>query len=282
MREIVIVPAWRRPAFLAATLRRLEIADEGSQEFWVAIDRRPDVRVTDVASAFRHRVGANRVRVIHREHRYRGNSYNVLRSYAEAVRSGADLIHLVEEDVFVAGDYFAFHRAAHALDPNAFAVSAARNQNYAGDPEPDPTALYRDRQYQSVAVSFRPERLLSVLKHVGSMYYSNPVAYCQRTFHGTKIPHGNAEQDGLINRVVERAGAHVTYGAHPRAYHAGFIGYHRNGEDFRAGTPVATAADWLLGMGAEELNRRAHSYPDHHVVELDAERPPPDHIVAWP
>jgi hypothetical protein len=235
-----------------------------------------------VATDFRQAVG-ERVRVLTRSHSYRGNSYNVLVSYAEAMGQKPDLIHLVEEDIFVSDDYFAWHRAAHALVGNCFAVSGARNQNVVGDPEPEPGAVYVHEAYQSVAVSFRPHQLAQALVHVArsNNYYRDPVKYCRALFPASKIPHGNAEQDGLIHRVIEKLGAFVVYPTEPVAYHAGFVGYHRAGESpLRTGVPVQVAARALLEMDAAEMNRRAHSYPDHQVVDVHARHALPSYVVG--
>lgn len=283
MKEIVIVPAWRRPDFLAATLERLRAADEGHQHYWISLDRRFDKQVGQIANQFVYKFGPVRVKVLQRMHPYQGNSFNVLRSYEEAIKAGYEMIHLVEEDIFVADDYFAYHRAAHQLVPNVFAVSGARNQNYPGDPDPEPGAIYLAPQYQSVAVSFRAEMLASVMKHAVSSYYHNPIKYCRRAFPRTRIPVGNAEQDGLINRVVEASNARIAYPTVPVAYHAGFMGYHRNGEPALVpGKSVQAAATELLSMDAAELNRRAHSYPDHQVVDVHAKHTPPERVVGWP
>lgn len=282
MTEIIIVPAWLRPAFFLATLRRLEIAtaDHAGAQFWLALDRRHTSAVAEVAKGFQARHGRERVKLIERRHPYRGNSFNVLQAYRDAVAARPDLIHLVEEDVLVGADYFDFHHAAHKLAPDAFAVSAARNQNHPHDPEPDPTALYRGPEYQSIAVSFRPERLAPVLAHAVPAYFSNPIAYCARRFPRTRIPRGNAEQDGLINRVVEQGKGTVIYPALPRAYHAGFVGYHRQGETLVGS--IGEQADQILAMDTARMNRAAHSYPDHQVVDLDARPGLPDHMIAWP
>jgi hypothetical protein len=280
VKEIVIVPAWQRPEFLSATLQRLRAADEGTQEFWVTLDRRHSKAVNMVATEFTRELGP-RARLLTRTHPYRGNSYNVLHTYREAVRESPDLIHLVEEDIFVADDYFAWHRAAHKLVGNCFAVSGARNQNVIGNPLPEPGAVYVHEAYQSVAVSFRPERLTHVLKHCISSYYHDPVKYCRKLFPSTKIPPANAEQDGLIHRVIEKAGAFVVYPTEPVAYHAGFVGYHRAGESpLKTGVPVPVAAAELLGMDAAEMNRRAHSYPDHQWIDVHAHHAPPNRVVG--
>lgn len=281
--EIIIVPAWRRPAFLLATLRRLDIAINGdrSVKIMIALDRRHDQATAKVARDFQwlpdHR---QRVGVHERHHPYRGNSYNVLQSYREMLTLNADLIHLVEEDVLVGADYLQFHRAAHALAPDALAVSAARNQNHPHDPEPDPSALYLGPQYQSIAVSFRPERLAPVMAHAVPSYFSDPIGYCRRHFRRSRIPVGNAEQDGLINRVAEQSGARIAYPALPRAYHAGFVGYHRKGEVLTGS--ISEQADQILAMDSARMNAAAHSYPDHQVVDLDARHGEPTRMIAWP
>lgn len=282
--EIIIVPAWRRPAFLLATLRRLEIACDGDQrnvQIWISLDRRHDRATATVARNFQAHHGGHLVNVVERLHPYRGNSYNVLQAYRAAVAiPGVELIHLVEEDVLVGADYLGFHRAAHALTPDAFAVSAARNQNHPHDPTPDPGAVYLAPQYQSVAVSFRPHRLAPVLAHAVSSYFSDPIGYCRRQFRASRIPVGNAEQDGLINRVVEREHGSVVYPMLPRAYHAGFAGYHRKGAAL-AGT-TEEQADQILAMDTAAMNAAAHSYPDHQVVDLDARPGIPTRVAVWP
>lgn len=280
--ELVIIPAWRRPEFLHATLQRLLIADDGQQKYWISIDRGFAREVVPVADQFAQQLGHRAVVRRCRPHRYKGNSYNVLMAYREAVALAPDFVHLVEEDVFVGADYFDFHRRAHELLPNTFSVSACRNQQYPPgvDPPPAPEAVYEHVSYQSIGVSFRINRLAEVTARAKHSYFTNPVAYCRRNWPNTAINPNNAEQDGLIHRVIEAAQASTTYPATPRAYHAGFVGYHRKGEQL-AGT-VEQKAFRLLAMTTEELNTAAHSYPDHVAVDLDAERKPVSRVIKWP
>jgi hypothetical protein len=280
VKEIVIVPAWRRPEFLHACLQRLLVADDGRPEYWICLDRGYFAPVMAVATWARKRFG-KRLRIGQRRHNYRGNSYNVLTSYRDAVAEGADLVHLVEEDVFVGHDYFDFHRRAHALAPEAFAVSACRNQQFPIGTEPpaDETAVYLHASYQSLGVSFRPERLAPALAHARQPYFQRPIVYCRRAFPHTGINPANAEQDGLLHRVMEAEGRTTLYAAVPRAYHAGFVGYHRHGQLPPGGVEARAAA--ILAMGDDELNRRAHSFPDHATVPLDAVRQPVDKIIFW-
>lgn len=281
MKHLVIVPAWRRADFLHACLSRLVAADDGEARYILAFDRGDDRgRNEIVANHFAKTVGEHRVSVHRPRHRYRGNSYNVLTAYALAVNTTAELVHLVEEDVFVAVDYLEFHRQAHELAPAAFAVSACRNQNILADPPDDPGALWADHDYQSIGVSFRRETLRLVLREAGPRYYGDPIGYCKRRFPRTRIPAGNAEQDGLLNRVAEERGLSTFYPCVPRAYHAGFIGYHRAGEPL-TGADTFARGRALLAMTTEELNRRAASYPDHHAIDLDEKRGPLREVITW-
>lgn len=281
MTELVIVTAWKRPDFLSAALQRLLLADDGRQRYTISLDRLHTRECATVASVFARRLGT-RAQVRRRAHRYRGNSYNVLTSYREALAREPELVHLVEEDVFIAADYFEFHRRAHELAPDAFAVSACRNQQF--PPEVNPPdqedAVYAHVSYQSLGVSFRPEALAQVVQHAQHPYFQAPVAYCRKHWPGSAINPNNAEQDGLIHRLIEASGRPTIYPFSPRAYHAGFVGYHRKG----AG-PVGTIehrAAVLLRMTTDELNAAAHSYPDHVAVDLDAARKPVDQVAVWP
>jgi hypothetical protein len=282
VKEIVIVPAWRRPEFLqAAAIRLIAAADNADLEFWICLDRGHSDEVAAVANDFRMLL-PGRVRVGTRDHGYRGNSFNVLTSFRNAVDEGAELVHLVEEDVLVGVDYFQFHRRAHELAPDAFSVSACRNQYYplGEQPPQDETAAYLHGSYQSIGVSVKAYRLRQVLAHAHPSYFINQVGYCRKAFPKSKINPSHAEQDGLFHRVLEKQGSATLYASVPRAYHVGFVGYHRHG-DMPAGTLSERAAA-LLAMDADELNRRARSYPDHNTVPLDGERAPVDHLVQWP
>lgn len=282
MTELVIVPAWRRPDFLAAALRRLAIADDGQQRYWVCLDRGFSRDVVQIADQFVRSMGTSRAQIRRRSHRYKGNSYNVLMSYKEAVATSADLVHLVEEDILVSRDYFDFHRRAHGLAPGSFAVSACRNQQFPPGVEPPDLhdAVYGHVSYQSIGVSFQPDRLAHVVGHAVRSYFNNPVGYCRKRWPDSTINPANAEQDGLIHRMIEADGVSTTYPAAPRAYHAGFIGYHRRGA--APSGSIEERADRILAMTTEEMNAAAHSYPDHVVVDLDGDRKPVTQVISWP
>lgn len=282
MREVVIVPAWRRPEFLRAALTRLIAADEPNLSYWVCLDRGHSPEVRSVANWFVKRIGRGRALFRRVAHHYKGNSYNLLYAYRDACDQDFGLIHLVEEDVFVAKDYFDAHRRIHDLFPDAFSVSTCRNQQHppGSDPPHEEDAAYLEGSYQSIGVSFRPERMKLAIPHVRPQYFLNPVRYCKRRFPDSQINPANAEQDGLLHRILEEERLQTAYASVPRAYHAGFIGYHRKGVPLEGS--VEERSKRLLEMSAEELNARSESYPDHTVVPLDGDRKPITRAIQWP
>lgn len=277
MNEIVLVTALNRPDFLHACLQRLEQA-ESCPSVVLSLDRGHTPNVRKVAEDFRSRHPDTRI--LTPQHAYKGNSYNTLHAYQYAIFQGADLIYLVEDDIFIGQDFFAFHRAAHELAPGCLAVSACRNQFYpvSEDPLTDDSAVYTHLSYQSLGVSFRPAVLEKVVQHAGHLYFSNPVVYCKAYFPNSQINPANAEQDGLIHRIGEVEELPTVYPYSPRAYHAGFHGYHRRGLPV-AGT-IPERAQKLLAMTSEDMNKRARSYPDHVTVDLDRSRAPVTKVTA--
>lgn len=282
--QIVIVPGWRRAGFLEACLRRVCACDRPDLLIWVALDRGFDQASMAVARRWAT-MWPGRYEILVDDHPYAGNSHNLLCMYKRALdyRPVPDLIHLIEEDVFIANGYFDFHDQVHALVPDAFAVSACQAQMFlqcGPTPQSHPSRVSLAPRYQSLGVSFRPDMLEAIRKHLVPGYFTNPIGYCRVAFPNSKLPKANAEQDGLFDRLVEASGTGVVYPWTPRAYHAGFIGYHRNGLQL-PGDP-SVQADRLLAMTADELNAAAYSYPDHVTVDLDMVAVPVTDVVAWP
>jgi len=279
----VVVPAWRKPDFLAATLHQLALAEDFSGEnvgYVICVDRHPHPDVLDVAWQFRDERAPHLVVVKKRVHEYHGNSFNVLTGLIDALKlPGADLIHVVEDDIFVGLDYFTYHRAAHELAPEAFAVSACRNQNASGPGEGDAGLLWLHDSYQSLGVSFQRRILHRLASYAQDGYFRDPIGFCRAVFPDSRIPAPHAEQDGLLNRIRESHGLKTVYPDVPRAYHAGFVGYHRDGEALTEGTPQQRGRQ-LLAMDAEELNRRAEGpWKDHETIDLQEVRKGPERVI---
>jgi hypothetical protein len=97
------------------------------------------------------------------------------------------------------------------------------------------------------------------------------VGYCRRTFPGSLIPPGHAEQDGLFNRIRERQSGVTVYPERPRAFHAGFYGYNRTGRKLSGS--IERRSEKILSMTSEEMNAMAGLMKDHEVIDLDENLP---------
>jgi hypothetical protein len=250
---------------LYACLTRLQAARAEDVHVVVSLDRAGSSECVEAAQAF---ASSDAFAGLHLRqvppHRFHGNSYNVLTGMRDCLTFKPDLLHVVEEDIFVAATYFSFHEDMHRAVPDAFAVSACRNQNAMDD-----GAAYTHPSYQSLGVSLRPKAVELVLEHAVPAYFRNMVGYCTRTFPSSAIPAPFAEQDGLVNRVREGVGGVTVYTARPRAYHAGFYGYNRQGRPLSGGSLVERA-ERLLAMSSGELNAHAVSHKDHETVDLNS------------
>lgn len=272
MREIVIIPAWRRPDFLTACLSRLDLSDDGQRQYLISLDRNHTQTVVEAAGSFQDVIGDKRVRIVSRDHDYGdSNSYNTLMAYGDAVNWGADLIHLVEDDVFTGIDYFTAHHEAHALVPDAWGVGGC---NFF--PGTDPTALNMNLLYHSLGVSFRPRILEQyILPHAVHEYFSDRSGYCRKRFGFD----GRWDQDGLIENLRRQQKMKFAVMDVPRAYHAGYTGYSRVGTHFlkpeeTCRNHIVEAAAKLLRMDTAELNERALFDKDYKTADLDRTRPP--------
>lgn len=252
---------------LHACLTRLSKAATDDVRVVVSLDRKGTLDCRQVAESFRTSFASIYLRVMN-HHQFHGNSYNVLSGVKDCLKLDGDLIHVVEDDIMVSLGYFAYHEAAHQAAPEAFAVSACRNQNLQGEP---PAAAYRHPSYQSLGVSFRPDIAQRAVAHEKPLYYGDMVNYCRRLFPSSQIPPGHAEQDGLFNRIREQGRGETVYPAQPRAFHAGFYGYNRSGRKL-AGS-IERRSEKILSMTSEEMNAFADQMKDHEVIDLDENLP---------
>ena len=255
-KDVVLVIAWQRAAFLLATLDnvlRAQLADE--HVFVFQLDEGFSVDVLAVACAW----PLEKRIVLAPPHAdftpANSNSYSVLEAYryGEMVARGlcSQLLYLLEEDIFVAKDFFRFHRAAHtnvngllpSERPAVFAVSAYNSEHSSACDDPDlPRAkaerlhgeVYTRQFYHSLGVSFRVDTLPTITQHAARGFYEDRVAYNEQHFGTLSIYHGTEqlapadlpEQDALIGaRQYTVSGLYTLFPYCSRAFHAGFTGY---------------------------------------------------------
>jgi hypothetical protein len=146
-------------------------------------------------------------------------------------------------------------------------------------PPPEEDAVYLQGCYQSIGVSFTPDKLQHVVAHAVHAFYANPLAYLRRHFPDTALRDTYREQDGLIYRILEKGKCVSAFPCVPRAYHAGFTGYNRSGLPL-PGTYEQQARK-ILTMTADELNTQARSYRDYQTIALDGVRRPVTRTLEW-
>lgn len=298
--EIVNVIAWRRPDFLAATLTRLGWADEPDLHYRINVDHDPDPEIFGPIGKFADTVARGRIELFERGPcADQGPTRNMLTALHESVEYDADLVHLIEDDVFVSTGYFGYHRSAHELAPDAFCATAC---NPDLDRAPSGPDVARKATLRAVAptvgTSFRPSRLREILRLLPLSYLDDRVEHLRRTFpQHPCAPHLWSGIDGAMGRVRHHLGKLTVFPEIGRAYHAGFIGAgcedeacngntvrdgynngpHRHGTGL-TGT-VEERAEQLLKMRAEDFNTRA-GIRDHVWFDPDVDYGPVTEVVG--
>lgn len=229
MREACIVPAHVRPEFLWLALERLEACEDRSA-VTVFIDRGGVKENEEVLAHFPWAESYRRA-----NHGTYGNSLNLLEAYRWAIECGAEQVFCVEEDVLVAPDFFRWHRAVQAAEPELFASIATRNLRQAIQVPPAPDGYYLAGYGFSSTGCCLPRRTIQAALEHTPVYYRNMRAYCLERFPASRFGDSWWEQDGLLLRIAEAGDARISWPCVPRAWHVGYFGYNRTGQGPQGG-----------------------------------------------
>lgn len=219
MRECVVVPTYKRSAFLFVCLEAIRAAeptidihvypDRGTEEFGVC----------SKFEAIQHIVPS---------HDYHGNSFNMLEALKDAYQMGYERVFVVEDDCIVDPSFFSWAR--NALDnpkPWMGAPFAASGWEYSPNriDEDGPDLLLN--WYLSVCSAIPRRSLEKIIQHATPAYYSNMGRYCDETFPlDPQVNSLHTEQDGLVLKIANAAGERFAWPRRPRAVHIGWHGYH--------------------------------------------------------
>ena len=276
-RDVLVIPCWRRPEFLWHCLDNLRRA-EGIGDLHVLFrpDHGHDPRIHDVIDEFGPQLGSYEIDVPARCPYRRGKqSANVLGGYLRAASRSRRYVFMVEEDVMVARDFLRWHYAVQAAQPQLFCSIAARNTNRAVPQTADPEAYYvTTLDYCSLGVCFERSVIVRrIAPHVRREYFEDPGGYCQRHFAGSRVGAGHVEQDGLIRRIQEEHGTRrpIAYPFRPRAFHAGYFGYHAARRDQRRAVTAYPRGrrDHLQHRGRHSASARPEFSADSVPVPLE-------------
>lgn len=242
MREVVIVPTLGRPELLYCCLKRLRGYD-GDIPIVVFPDRGTRDDVQEICEEFEARA------LYVPPHDFYGNSANNMNAYLWAYNEGFDRVYMVESDVLVHRDFFTWHRQMHEELPGDIFCSMAwifcREAPITDD-------IYHQPWFYSIGVCFKREVLGKIVKHATPLYYADLDGYILKHWGAAahNIPFGivHAEQDGLIQRVLNETGLQTVSPGIAKCSHLGFV---RSYGD--AGAPAGYEE---LMQGAETFHAR--------------------------
>jgi hypothetical protein len=211
MQDLVIIPTFDRTELLWLCLEYVAGSPQSSEvQIRVYVDAHigqtpPNkAEIESVLEKFPHLSIQVGYRVAHQ---FPGNSYNLLMAYKDAYESEAEFVFLIEDDVLIRPEFFAWHWTQHAMAPLACTIGV-RNPGHGA--------------YASLGVCFRRPVLKLLLPHCRVSYFQNVRQYCRTMFPPSPF---DCEQDGLIARVLH--GHSVGWAEVPVAQHVGWYGYHR-------------------------------------------------------
>ena len=214
MSEIVLVPTFNREELLWLCLEAIRREDP-KITIRVYSDRGADSDdLRDIQRAFETEL------VIRGNHRYYGNSFNLLNAMRIALREDAELsiVHLIEDDTILHPGYFTWARLK--LSTKQYACVCARISEV-------------PNWYESPCVSWDADHLARALEHLVPNYLDGQTReQMQKVLDAEMFPksrylRGGAEQDGFFLRVIEEHGWRTLFPNTALASHVGFWGYNR-------------------------------------------------------
>ena len=225
MNEVILIPTYKRIPFLIRVIEQIRQFDK--ETGIVVFPDRGSSHTADyafVADYFKREA----VTILYvPAHDYYGNSYNALEALRWAYNAGFDLVHYIEDDVIVHPDYFAWHRRMHENFEDIFASMAWVFNRHT----PLVEAELFQPWYYAIGTCFPRRSLQMLMPHCCPLYYQDMPGYIAKVFADSKMntPFGieHFEQDGLIQRVIDRAKVQTVSAGLAKCTHLGAFGYNR-------------------------------------------------------
>ena len=225
MEEIVLVPTYNRPEHLFYCLSMIR-AFEPKIQIAVFPDRGTyfDKEFQDVMRVFQ---SDDAFAFYVPFHKYHGNSYNTMEAFRWAYNAGYELTYLVEDDVIIHPDFFKWHREVHEECEDIFGSMGWVFNRFS--PITEDWAF--QPWYYSVGTCFKRKKLELIVKHATPLYYNDMMGYIEETFADSPLnsPHNihHYEQDGLIQRILDRDRTQTVSCGIAKCTHMGTFGYNR-------------------------------------------------------
>lgn len=136
--------------------------------------------------------------------------WNILQALRAGYDTGAESIFLIEEDVMVYPDYFAWN---FKQDGDYFATCGRLRKEHSSD------------YYTNPGACFKRKSLRHVIPHINDSYFRDRRSYMDATFG--VMDEASDLDDGLIRRVIRQQNAKVLYPETPKVAHQGFHYYNK-------------------------------------------------------
>lgn len=228
MKEVIIVPTYRRPELLHCCLKRLITQDQDVPIF-VFSDRGDEspLLFTDYW---------NTKIIIQPKHDYHGNSFNAGEALRFAYNAGYDLIHYCEDDTFVKPGWLAWTREMHAELDETFSLFASCGWVF-NHHMPFSNESYLAPWIYIPQFSITRKKLELVMPHLNPFYYRDMCKYIQENFTDNAINKlypdvVHYEIDGLLQRVLMDSRTQSVWCATTKVDHFGAGGYNRGWENY--------------------------------------------------
>lgn len=213
MSNIVIIPYYNRPAFLAVTLAQLQtIPNYRKYTYLFSLDWGCDERGVEFIKNFNAPWKIVR-RVPKREDAFDKLSYNILTAYKRALAEKPDFIFLIEDDIFVTSNFFEWHIDLYYRTKNFCSIGENLNPS---------SYDFVQTEYKSHGVCWYYKNLQAVLGYPLAKYFGQPQAFFRQFFPRSRYGNRYTQQEGFIKRVIESLSGLVYAPGQPNAYHLGF------------------------------------------------------------
>lgn len=266
----VVVPLFARPEYFKIWIENLMTVDKADEQFYIfCMDWGYNQKHNEFIRNFPFDHGV--VRTPKTNYKISKQSFNVLNGLLVGAKHSTELVYYIEEDVFIAKDYFTFMADVHAIEPDLFCSIGTKNNNsnYITTENTDYYYLSDRPDYQSLGSCFKKEVIINLIgPSFNDQYFSSPVAYCKKKFPDSIIGSFFVEQDGLIRRILEISGKKVAFPHVPRGFHGGIYGYNRRDNDIsRLNFEQKVETIKRIAFNKEELK----SYVKHPEYYTDSE-----------
>ena len=204
--SIVVMPALKRPEFLALSLESIARSNAPS-DVRIFLDTCTDLVADEVDYVRDLYLPRAKIFRVGKHVEAPSGCWNILHALDVGYRSGADYVFLVEEDVRVYPDFFDWSLETHR-STFCFATCGRRHK-------------FGDGYYTNPGACFHSCSLASVVFHINEDFFANRREYMDLCFG--KMDEASDLDDGLIRRVIRSSGqGGVVYPTTPKVAHQGF------------------------------------------------------------